>query len=202
MFARKIELSAKLWSAAVHSLENNRYLCSDISVSAEANHMDYQSIIDKYYPQDDALRRLLVKHSRQVADRCLAICQRHPELQVDRQFVEEAAMLHDIGIRWCHAPGIYCEGQEPYLRHGSIGGDVLRREGYPQHARVAERHTGTGLPGYEPVTLEEQLVCYADKFFSKSSPDHVRTVAETAQSLEKFGHEGVEKFLQWVKMFE
>ena len=164
--------------------------------------MDYLSIINKYYPADDELRRVLLQHSRQVADRCLQIVKKHRELPVDLQFLEEAAMLHDIGIYQCDAPSIHCHGREPYIKHGPIGGDLLRQEGFPRHARVAERHTGTGLPGYEPETMEEQLVCYADKFYSKSSPDHVRTVAETAEELEKFGHEGVEKFLQWVKMFE
>ena len=124
--------------------------------------MDYQAIIDKYYPVGGVggcsdpqppnlegldLRRLLLKHSRQVADRCLAICKNHPELYIDREFVEEAAMLHDIGIRWCDAPSIYCYGTEPYLRHGPIGGELLRKEGWERHARVAERHTGPGLPG-------------------------------------------------------
>lgn len=164
--------------------------------------MDYLSIINKYYPDDNDLRRLLLKHSRQVADRCLRIVNKHIELPVDRQFLEEAAMLHDIGIFQCDAPSIECHGTEPYIRHGQIGGDLLRAEGFPRHARVAERHTGTGLSGYEPETLEEQIICYADKFYSKSSPDHVRTVLETAQSLEKFGHEGVVKFLDWAKKFE
>ena len=164
--------------------------------------MDYLSIINKYYPNDDNLRRLLLKHSCQVADRCLQIARKHKELPVDIQFLEEAAMLHDIGIYQCDAPSIYCNGTEPYIKHGPIGGDLLRAEGFPRHARVAERHTGTGLPGYEPETLEEQIVCYADKFYSKSSPDHVRSVLETAQSLEKFGHEGVKKFLSWSERFE
>ena len=131
--------------------------------------MDYQKIINKYYPQDDALRRLLLHHSRQVADRCLQIARKHPELDVDRQFLEEAAMLHDVGIYQCDAPSIHCHGSEPY---------------------------------YEPETLEEQIVCYADKFYSKSNPDHVRTVEETAQSLAKFGQAGVEKFLAWAEKFE
>lgn len=164
--------------------------------------MNYQAIIDKYYPEDDDLRKLLLKHSRQVADRCIALCDRHPELRLDREFLEEAAMLHDIGIRWCDAPSIYCHGQEPYINHGRIGGDLLRREGFPRHAQVCERHTGTGLPGYEPVYPEEELVCYADKFFSKSHPDRVLTVAQAAQSLERFGHEGVVKFLNWAAKFE
>jgi uncharacterized protein len=164
--------------------------------------MEFLSIIYKYYPEDDELRRLLLKHSRQVADRCLEIVRKHRELPVDVQFLEEAAMLHDIGIVRCHAPSIHCQGTEPYLRHGPIGADMLRAEGFPRHARVAERHTGTGLPGYEPETLEEQIVCYADKFYSKSRPDRVLTVAETAESLEKFGHEGVLKFLSWAERFE
>lgn len=164
--------------------------------------MDYLSIIYRYYPEDDELRRLLLKHSRQVADRCMEIVRKHGELPVDVQFLEEAAMLHDIGIVCCNAPSIHCHGTEPYLRHGPIGADILRAEGFPRHARVAERHTGTGLPGYEPETLEEQIVCYADKFYSKSRPDRVLTVAETAESLEKFGYEGVLKFLSWAERFE
>lgn len=178
--------------------------------------MTYEEVINKYYPKDDALRRLLLQHSRQVADRCLAIAARHPELNVDTTFLEEAAMLHDIGIRWCHAPSIYCEGTEHYIRHGLIGGQLMRREGLDRIARVCERHTGTGITreqiirqqlplpiaDYVPETLEEQIVCYADKFYSKSRPERILTVEQAAQSLEKFGHEGVEKFLQWAKKFE
>lgn len=164
--------------------------------------MDYLSIINKYYADNDPLRALLLKHSRQVADRCLEIVKKHQELPVDVQFLEESAMLHDIGIFRCNAPTIYCYGTEPYLRHGPIGGELLRKEGFPRHARVAERHTGTGLPGYEPETLEEEIVCYADKFYSKSHPDRVLTVVQTAESLERFGHDGVLKFLAWAKRFE
>ena len=178
--------------------------------------MDYQAIIDKYYPADDELRRVLLHHSRQVADHCLQIVRRHQELPVDAQFLEEAAMLHDIGIFRCNAPSIHCHGTEPYIRHGAIGAGLLRAEGFERHARVAERHTGTGLTRQEivrqqlplppqdfiPETLEEQIVCYADKFYSKSRPERVLTVAEAAQSLEKFGADGVRKFLDWATRFE
>ena len=179
--------------------------------------MNYQAIIDKYYPEDAALRRLLLKHSRQVADRCLLIAEKHPELQLNVNFLEAAAMLHDIGIRWCHAPSILCYGTEHYIRHGLIGAELLRREGCDEaFARVCEHHTGTGLTrqqierqqlplpakDFVPETMEEKVVCYADKFYSKSHPDRVLTVADTAQSLEKFGHEGVEIFMDWAKKFE
>ena len=179
--------------------------------------MDYQAIIDKYYPEsDDELRQLLLKHSRQVADRCLLICDRHPELRIDREFVEEAAMLHDIGIFRCDAPGIQCFGTEPYIRHGIIGAEILRQEGWERHALVCERHTGTGLSkwvieqqqlplphaDFMPVVLEEQVVCYADKFYSKTHPESERTVVEAMRSMEKFGWDGVKRFQKWVDLFE
>ena len=179
--------------------------------------MDYQSMIDKYYPSENELRRILLIHSRQVADRCLKIAKNHPELKLDVEFLEEAAMLHDIGIFRCNAPSIQCFGSEPYICHGVIGGQILREEGWIRHAFVCERHTGTGLSReqiesqrlplppdgiYEPIVLEEQVVCYADKFYSKTNLERERSVIEAAQSLEKFGEKGVKKFLHWVNMFE
>lgn len=178
--------------------------------------MLYKEIIDKYYPGDTPLKQLLLRHSRDVADKALAIADSHAELNIDRRLVEEGAMLHDLGIFMTDAPGIYCHGSEPYIRHGVCGAEILRAEGLPQLARVCERHTGTGLTAelirsaalplperdYTPETIEEQLICYADKFFSKSHPDRVRTVEQTAKSLEKFGADGVRKFMAWAELFE
>ncbi len=178
--------------------------------------INYEAVIERYYPQDNALRRLLLKHSRQVAQRALQIARQHPELQADLRFLEEGAMLHDIGVFRCHAPSIHCEGIEPYLRHGLIGGQLLREAGLPDHARVCERHTGTGLTAeeireqhlplppadYVPETIEEQIICYADKFYSKSTPDRVATVDDVVASLQKFGSKGVDKFRAWAEKFE
>ena len=178
--------------------------------------MDYQSIIDEYYPSENELRRILMVHSRQVADRCLLIASKHPELRLDKEFLEEAAMLHDIGIYRTNAPGIQCFGTEPYIRHGLIGGQILREKGWERHARVCERHTGTGLTAWDieqqqlplphedfmPEELEEQVVCYADKFYSKTRPGSERTVVEAMRSLEKFGWDGIRRFQKWVDLFE
>ena len=173
-------------------------------------------LINKYYPADDDLRRLLLRHSRDVADRAVAIADRHPELQLDRQFVEDSAMLHDIGIFMTDAPSIFCHGSDPYIRHGILGARLVRQAGYELHAGVCERHTGAGISrrqvegqhlplppaDYVPLTMAEQVVCYADKFFSKSHPDRVRTVEQAAKSLAKFGQEGVARFMRWAEMFE
>lgn len=55
-------------------------------------------IINKYYPEENELRHILLTHSRSVADKSLWIADRHPELSLDKDFLYEAAMLHDIGI--------------------------------------------------------------------------------------------------------
>lgn len=55
-------------------------------------------LIDKYYPQDNELRNILLVHSRSVADKALWIADKHPELNLDTTFLNEAAMLHDLGI--------------------------------------------------------------------------------------------------------
>ena len=106
---------------------------------------DYQKIIDKYYLPGTRVREILLKHSRQVADKALAIAHSlHLELSDDA--IEAAAMLHDIGIYLTDAAGIGCHGTEPYIRHGILGAALLRNEGTDEEiAAVAERHTGAGI---------------------------------------------------------
>lgn len=176
----------------------------------------HNQIIDKYYPEDNDLRNILITHSTLVMQRAVRICDAHPELHIDRQFVIEAAMLHDIGIFRCHAPSIHCMGDAPYICHGRIGAELMRAEGYPRHARVCERHTGAGLTKHDiiiqklplpeedflPETIEEKVICYADKFYSKSHLDRVKTPEQAERSLSKFGQEGVARFRQWRQLFE
>ena len=107
--------------------------------------MTWQELIDKYYPEGSRLRDIYLKHCRSVADLALRINTTR-KLSLDEADVEEAAMLHDIGICLCDAPGIECHGSEPYIRHGVLGAELLRKEGFPERdALVAERHTGAGL---------------------------------------------------------
>lgn len=177
--------------------------------------MNPYAIIDKYYPLDNELKHILVTHSRSVTAKALAMGRKHPELQLDLQFVEEAAMLHDIGIFRTDADKIYCFGHYPYICHGYLGADLMREEGFPKHALVCERHTGAGLtlqniilnklpvPHRElvPVSLEEQLICFADKFFSKNHLDREKSVEKARKSLQKYGKEGLDRFDNWCRLF-
>lgn len=178
--------------------------------------MDYQKIINLYYPAETELRRILLTHSQDVTSRALSIAANHSELHLDIPFIREAAMLHDLGIFLTDAPSIQCFGKQPYICHGILGAQLLRELGYERHARVCERHTGAGitrqaiqsqqlplpLQDFLPETMEEQLICYSDKFYSKSHLERVRNVEQAAKSLEKFGTDSVQRFMHWVQMFE
>lgn len=177
--------------------------------------MNSIEIIDKYYPQDNELKNILLIHSRSVAQKALEMLDKHRELQLDRDFVESAALLHDIGIFQTNAPGIHCFGTHPYICHGYLGADLLREEGLPRHALVCERHTGAGIglkdiieqqlpiPHRDmvPLSMEEQLICFADKFFSKTHLDREKTVDKARKSITKYGVEGLERFNQWCELF-
>ncbi len=177
--------------------------------------MDALAIIDKYYPEENELKHILLVHSRAVADKALEIVRKHPELKLDAAFVEEAALLHDIGIFLTDADGIHCYGTHPYICHGYLGADLLRAEGYPRHALVCERHTGAGISPEEierqglpipkrdmrPVSMEEQVICFADKFFSKTKLDKEKSVEKALKSIARYGNEGVERFNRWCEMF-
>ena len=185
----------------------------------------YQQIIDRFYSENTALRRILLDHSKAVADKAIAIAKARPDLCVDEQFVYEAAMLHDIGIILCDAPGIECYGTEPYIRHGMLGARMLREyaaeNGIPAnqiepYARVCERHTGAGLTACEirkqqlplpevdmlPETLEERLICYADKFFSKTRPSAEKPMDRVEVSMRKFGEDTLRRFNELKTLFQ
>ena len=178
--------------------------------------MNPYEIIAKYYSPGSDAYNILVQHSEAVRDKALALAHRHPELNLDLDFISEAAMLHDIGILKTDAPGIKCFGSHKYIEHGYLGAEMIRKEGYPRHALVCERHTGTGLkltdiiarelpvPHRElsPVSLEEQLICYADKFFSKTRLNSEDSYERVLQKMQKWGNESIEQMRQWAEIFE
>src|SRR5512143_1169844 len=139
-------------------------------------------IIIRYYEPSSKAFRILKEHGELVAQRALKAARHVGHLGPDMSFIESAAMLHDIGIFLTRSPGLDCHGSEPYVRHGILGREILDALGLPRHALVCERHVGVGISAEDvrssnlplpqrdmrPVTVEEQIICYADKFFSKN----------------------------------
>lgn len=173
-------------------------------------------LLNKYYLKGSKAYDILLTHSECVARMALSIEEKHPELNLDRKFLYEAAMLHDIGVFRCNAPGIGCTGTEPYIRHGLIGSELLTLDGLPLHSLVCERHTGVGLTLEEivrrdlplphrqmlPVSMEEKVICFADCFYSKTGDLKERkSVERIIKGMAKYGNKDVRKFEEWCRLF-
>lgn len=175
-------------------------------------------IIRKFYKPETRAYEILIRHSQRVTQKALETARRAAHLKPDLKFIEEAAMLHDIGVFKTHAPDIGCTGIEPYIRHGVLGREILEKEGFPKHALVCERHIGVGITSEDvkrnhlplperdmvPVSLEERIICFADKFFSKNPAtiEKEKSLDEIIKLLEYHGKDQVKKFKALLELFQ
>ena len=179
--------------------------------------MDTINIIKEFYDPRSNLYNILLTHSKLVTEKALKIAEKNSHLNPDMHFIEEAAMLHDIGIFLTDAPQIGCNGEHPYIYHGYLGGEILRKKGFDKHARVCESHPGTGisakaiidhrlnLPKKDmiPATVEEQIICFADKFYSKTACPLSKEISiqNIIETLGTYGGDQVATFNSWMKRF-
>lgn len=178
--------------------------------------MDPIEIITQFYTPGSRSHEILIRHGRQVAEKALAVGKQLPDLRPDLSFLHEAAMLHDIGIFLTRSPSLGCFGRHPYVCHGVEGRALLEHLGFPRHARVCERHVGVGitiedirgqnlplpLRDMTPRSLEEEIICFADKFFSKNGlPPAEKSTEEILHSLAPYGPDKVGRFKEWMERF-
>jgi uncharacterized protein len=182
--------------------------------------MNSIDILAKFYDRRSKAFEILVEHGQQVAHRALSAAEKVAHLRPDLDFIQKAAMLHDIGILHTDSPGFDCHGQHPYICHGFLGRWLLDDIGLPEYGLVCERHVGVGISRADiksfnlplperdmlPVSIEEQLICYADKFFSKNGKGQKqngeKSIEHIVQSLQPYGQDKVERFQRWLEMFE
>lgn len=120
------------------------------------------ALLKKYAATEQDFEAVLA-HSISVQKVALKICRK---VRCDVQFVKTACLLHDIGRFQCLNA----------IKHGIVGAKILKEEGLPKHALVAERHLGAGiskqdikeqklklpLKDYVPKTVEEKIIAHAD----------------------------------------
>ena len=175
-------------------------------------------IIDKCYDRGAMAYEILICHGKHVAQKALDAAKNVSYLNPDLDFIRDAAMLHDIGIFLTNTPKLGCTGRHPYICHGYLGRNILEKKGMLKLALVCERHVGVGITPEDirqyhlplpernmaPVSIEEQIICYADKFYSKNNDliPKEKSVEDIKLGLEQYGHDKVAKFQSWVDMFE
>ena len=107
---------------------------------------------------------------------------------IDRKAVLAGALLHDIG-----------RSRTQTVDHGHVGAKILEDEGVDgMVVEIVRRHVGAGIspeeasslgfpPGdYIPRTLEQRVVCFADKMVSG---DGVRPFDEEVNRFVRKGHD-------------
>ena len=174
-------------------------------------------IIYSYYPKDSIAFKYYYTHCIKVTELALKIIDYNHHLNIRKDLVILGSMLHDIGIIKTDAPEIGCFGDKPYIAHTYLGREMLEQEGLLEVALMCERHIGVGLTRQDiiaanfplplrdmvPVTLEEKLVCYADKFYSKSEKHLTipRTPDKIRKKIIKYGTDKLQKFEEFIDLF-
>jgi uncharacterized protein len=109
----------------------------------------------------------VISHCKAVTDLALQIaCKLQAKgYAVDLGLVEAGGLLHDLG-----------RGKSHNVDHGVVGAEIAQTLGLPQAViNIIKRHVGAGITeeeaqwlgwpkdNYVPQSLEEKIVCYADK---------------------------------------
>lgn len=177
--------------------------------------LDTHAVLKKYFYGESL--ELIVAHGRSVAMLALDIGRNLGLMCDDLKFLEEAAMLHDIGVCRVNAPEIGINGNFDYIMHGILGRQILEDEGLPRHALVCERHIGVGLTEVDiisqglplplrdmtPQDIFEEIICFSDLFFSKKPGKLAqrKSAQLVREKLSSFGEDKVQIFDAWWARF-
>ncbi|MCC3776496.1 HD domain-containing protein [Streptomyces sp. UNOB3_S3] len=162
---------------------------------------EIRALHEKYAPTPAALE--LVYTHCEIVSRIAGQLLPSTGIRLDAGLVRAGALLHDIGVyRLFDASGRL--DTRGYIRHGVLGHEILRREGFPERlCRFCSCHTGVGISrqdihrqeldlpvaDYSAETGEEQLVMYADKFHTKSTPPKFLSADSYAVHVRRFGED-------------
>ncbi|MDG6914690.1 MAG: HDIG domain-containing protein [Nitrososphaerota archaeon] len=145
----------------------------------------------KYHSNDK-----IVEHCRACAAISLRLCRRAAAQgnMVDERAAVSAALLHDIG-----------RSRTQLVDHGHVGAAILEEEGVDKEVvEIVRKHVGAGISteeaaslgfpagDYVPRTLEQKIVCFADKMLDG---DRARPFVEEEKRFVKKGHD-VERLRQ------
>lgn len=175
---------------------------------------DIYEFINEIYKNDRPILDFLIPHSESVAKFAVEIAKKK---NADINFVERAALLHDIGIIFTDTPKLHCKGKYHYMQHGIYGRKLLEENGFVREAIVAQTHIGVAITAEHiiknnlplppedmcPTTLEEEIVSFADKFYSKRTGYLTvkKTLTEVEKDIKQHGNDSYQTFKKWLVKF-
>jgi len=136
----------------------------------------------KYAPNEVAFR-LVFEHCQIVAEIAQWCTERiQNTAEINTELLQTACLLHDIGAYAFYDEQGERTNKRLYKQHALLGAKIVSDEGIDQRvADLIETHVLMGLSkqeiieshiplparDYSPITVEGELLCYADRFHSK-----------------------------------
>jgi uncharacterized protein len=161
--------------------------------------------LHKKYAPNDRLFDLVFTHCKIVRDIAVQIAI-DKKLSVNEELLITGALLHDIGT-YAFIEQFEKTGESKYYQHAVAGYQIVKNEGVPEDVcKIVQHHMRLGLTkeqikyesldipleDYSPVTTEEEVVMYADKFHSKKP--QFNSYESYLSFIQQFGKEQVVKF--------
>ena len=134
--------------------------------------------------------QVVIQHCRTVAKVSMILVDEFQSrgVRVDSDAVEAGALLHDIG-----------RSKVQTVWHGFEGAELVEKDGVDEKVvSIVRRHVGAGISpdeakrlglppfDYIPSTLEERIVCFADKMVDSNK---VRPLEKEVQRFASKGHD-------------
>ncbi len=155
-------------------------------------------LLKKYSNSKESFEKVLA-HSKAVEKAAVKIASK--QKNVDMYLVKIGSLLHDIG-RFSDLSG------KAKVRHGLIGAEILRKEGLPDIALIAERHVGAGISkediieqglplphrDFMPISKEEKIVAHADNLIFDAREGTFDEVIERYKK--ELGEKSIPKFVK------
>ncbi len=141
-------------------------------------------LLKKYSNSEESFNTVL-NHSKAVQKAALSIAEDvKKEHNINLNIIKIGSLLHDIGRFKCN--------KKDSIRHGVVGGEILRKENLPEYAEIAERHVGVGitikdikqqkldlpLKNLVPETKEQKIITYADNLVFGERIGNINEVIE------------------------
>jgi len=118
----------------------------------------------------DQILDLVWTHSQIVKDISLQISNNlinRQQINLDLNLISAGALIHDLGFYKCFDNNF--NKIEKYILHGRFGYELCHREKLPESiSRFCLVHVGVGIFPNIPITVEEEIITYADCFHSKN----------------------------------
>lgn len=174
---------------------------------------EIRALHEKYAPTRRTFD-LIYTHSNIVCALAEQVIDRR-QLPLDIDLVRAGSLLHDIGVYRLYGPSGELD-HAGYVRHGVLGYELLHDLGFPDAiCRFCSCHIGMGLSrddvirqglplpvdDYLAKSREEELVMFADKFHSKTTPPAFLTPSSYTRKVQRFGEDKAATFTSLLERF-